>query len=204
MDDRRGTGCRGAAARPRVSVEAPDLIHAPRLVLRRPRPEDTESIFARYASDPEVTRFVGWPVHTSVDETRKFLAFSAEEWEQWLAGPYVVRVRAGGSLVAARGLVVRDAPARDDRLRAGARRLGAGLRDRNAPGDARSRAGLRGARCGASTRSATRSTRRRPGCSRSAALRARACYGGTPSSRACPPSNPRTSFATRSCSALKT
>ena len=87
-----------------MSVEAPDLIYTPRLVLRRPRPEDAESIFARYASDPEVTRFVGWPVHTSVDDTRRFLTFSAGEWEQWPAGPYVVHVRAGGSLVGATGL----------------------------------------------------------------------------------------------------
>jgi RimJ/RimL family protein N-acetyltransferase len=48
-------------------------------------------VFARYASDPEVTRFVGWPRHRSIEETRAFLDFSALEWERWPAGPYLIR-----------------------------------------------------------------------------------------------------------------
>src|SRR5688572_19288290 len=78
------------------AVRAPDTIQTPRLVLRRPRPEDAEAIFARYASDREVTRYVGWPVHTSVEDTRTFLTFAAAEWEHWPAGPYLVHARAGG------------------------------------------------------------------------------------------------------------
>lgn len=87
-----------------MRVKAPQVIQTPRLVLRRPRPEDAESIFARYASDRDVTRFVGWPVHTSVDDTRSFLAFSEGEWELWPAGPYVVHARAGGALLGSTGL----------------------------------------------------------------------------------------------------
>jgi len=84
-------------------VKAPDTIRTPRLVLRRPRPEDAEAIFARYASDPEVTRYVGWPVHTSVEDTRHFLAFAAAEWEQWPGGPYLIYAR-GGDLIGGTGL----------------------------------------------------------------------------------------------------
>src|SRR5688500_18063400 len=85
-------------------MKAPDTIQTPRLVLRRPRPEDAEAIFARYASDPEVTRYVGWLVHTSVEDTRTFLAFAAAEWEHWPAGPYLVCARAGGTLLGGTGL----------------------------------------------------------------------------------------------------
>lgn len=85
-------------------MKAPDTIQTPRLVLRRPRPEDAEAIFARYASDPEVTRYVGWPVHASVEDTRQFLAFAAAEWEHWPAGPYLVHARAGGTLLGGTGL----------------------------------------------------------------------------------------------------
>lgn len=85
-------------------MKAPDTIQTPRLVLRRPRIEDAETIFARYASDPEVTRYVGWPVHTSVEDTRHFLAFAAAEWEHWPAGPYLVYARNGGALLGGTGL----------------------------------------------------------------------------------------------------
>ena len=39
----------------------PERLDTERLVLRRPRPADAQAIFARYSSDPEVTRLLGWP-----------------------------------------------------------------------------------------------------------------------------------------------
>ena len=44
-----------------------------RLVLRPPRLEDAEALFQRYAGDPEVTRFLTWPTHQSIEETIAFL-----------------------------------------------------------------------------------------------------------------------------------
>lgn len=85
-------------------MKAPSTIQTPRLVLRRPRVGDAEAIFARYASDREVTRYVGWPVHASVEDTRSFLAFSDAEWEHWPAGAYLVFARAGGALLGSTGL----------------------------------------------------------------------------------------------------
>ena len=41
------------------------VIETERLLLRPPMQEDAESIFERYASDAEVTRYLGWPRHTS-------------------------------------------------------------------------------------------------------------------------------------------
>ncbi len=48
-------------------------IETPRLLLRRFKLEDAEDIFENWASDPEVTRFLTWPVHSSVDVTRGLL-----------------------------------------------------------------------------------------------------------------------------------
>ena len=45
-----------------------------RLLLRRFREEDAEDMFENWASDPEVTRFLTWPAHSSVDVTRRILA----------------------------------------------------------------------------------------------------------------------------------
>jgi ribosomal-protein-alanine N-acetyltransferase len=52
-----------------VPVKAPEQVETDRLILRRPRRRDADAIFARYANDPEVTRWLGWPRHASVDAT---------------------------------------------------------------------------------------------------------------------------------------
>jgi RimJ/RimL family protein N-acetyltransferase len=89
-------------------VKAPVRIETTRLVLEPPRATDAEAIFERYASDPEVTRFLGWPRHRSVEETRAFLEFSAAEWARWPAGPYVIRSRDDGALLGGTGLAFED------------------------------------------------------------------------------------------------
>jgi ribosomal-protein-alanine N-acetyltransferase len=83
---------------------APYRLETARLILRRPRPADAEAILARYAADPVVTRFLSWPTHRSLDDTRAFLAGSDAEWARWPAGPYLVEARAGGRLLGGTGL----------------------------------------------------------------------------------------------------
>jgi RimJ/RimL family protein N-acetyltransferase/uncharacterized glyoxalase superfamily protein PhnB len=84
-------------------MKAPPKIETARLVLSRPERSDTETIFERYAGDPDVTRFLGWPRHRSVADTQAFLAFSAEEWERWPAGPYLIWSREDGRLLGSTG-----------------------------------------------------------------------------------------------------
>lgn len=83
---------------------APDRLETPRLLLRRPRGGDAEAIFARYAADPDVTRYLGWPRHRSLADTHAFLEFSDAEWQRWPAGPYLVMSRGDGSLLGGTGL----------------------------------------------------------------------------------------------------
>ena len=52
------------------------LIETNRLILRRFRVEDAGDMYSNWASDPEVTRFLTWPVHPSIDVTRGLLT----EW----------------------------------------------------------------------------------------------------------------------------
>lgn len=84
-------------------MKAPEYIETSRLVIRRPQPADAEAIFERYASDRDVTRYLGWPAHDSVDETRTFLEFSDAEWDRWPAGPYLALSRADGTLLGGTG-----------------------------------------------------------------------------------------------------
>lgn len=81
------------------AVKGPVRIETARLVLVRPQSADAEAIFERYASDSDVTRFLGWSRHQSLADTKAFLRFSAEEWERWPAGPYLIRSRDDGRLL---------------------------------------------------------------------------------------------------------
>lgn len=85
-------------------MKAAAQVTTARLILRQPRMSDAASIFERYANDPEVTRFLGWPRHRSIQETEAFLEFSAHEWERWPAGPYLLVSRRNGLLLGGTGL----------------------------------------------------------------------------------------------------
>ena len=85
-------------------MKAPVQIDTARLILRQPQVSDAVAMFGRYASDPEVTRFVGWPRHRSVRDTEAFLQFSAQEWQQWPAGPFLIISGADGQLLGSTGL----------------------------------------------------------------------------------------------------
>ena len=65
-----------------------EILETERLLLRRPRQADEPAIFSRYASDPEATRYMAWPTHRSLDDTRAFLDLSDDVWARWPeAGP---------------------------------------------------------------------------------------------------------------------
>ena len=59
-----------------------------RLVLRRFVTGDAEAMFRNWASDPEVTKYLTWPVHGNVDVTRAVLkdwtaAYASQNYYQW-------------------------------------------------------------------------------------------------------------------------
>jgi [ribosomal protein S5]-alanine N-acetyltransferase len=105
-----------AADRERArGAKAPLHIETDRLVLRPPAADDAQRIYAGYAADAQVTRYVGFPRHRSLEDTRAFIAWSDAEWARWPAGPYLAERRDAGGLVGGTGLAF-DAP---DRARTG-------------------------------------------------------------------------------------
>ena len=84
-------------------MQAPEYIETERLILRRPLPADAEALFTRYTSDPDVTRYLGWPRHQSIEQTRAFLEFSDSSWANWPGGPYVIESRASGDILGGTG-----------------------------------------------------------------------------------------------------
>src|SRR5579872_5557784 len=96
----------------RKGAKAPERIQTSRLLLRRPKPSDAQSVFHRYASDNDVTRYLSRPTHRSVADTLAFIAMSDDEWHRWPAGPYLVMARENGhteELVGSTGLFYKNA-----------------------------------------------------------------------------------------------
>jgi [ribosomal protein S5]-alanine N-acetyltransferase len=76
-------------------MKAPQLLETERLLLRRPEASDAQAIFERYAGDSGVTRYMSWPTHRTIADTKAFLAWSEADWGQWPAGSYLVFSRDG-------------------------------------------------------------------------------------------------------------
>ena len=73
-------GAKGRSEEERsVFSNLPEL-ETERLLLRKMRLDDAEALFA-YASDPEVTRYVPWDTHRSMEDSESFLGFATEGYE---------------------------------------------------------------------------------------------------------------------------
>lgn len=74
-----------------MSVDVlPASLETARLRLRAPRPADADAIFAGYAQDAEITRYLMWTPHRSVAETRAFVADCIAAWQVGPRRPYVL------------------------------------------------------------------------------------------------------------------
>jgi len=80
-------------------IEAPETIETPRLLLRRPSPSDAKEVFEAWAGDAEVTRFLAWAPHDTVEETRAFLSACEARWKKGKEYVWVFVEKASGRLV---------------------------------------------------------------------------------------------------------
>jgi [ribosomal protein S5]-alanine N-acetyltransferase len=89
-------------------LRLPERIETARLVLRRPLQSDADAVFLGWASDDVATRFMSWPRHRTLDDSRAFMDYSDVEWDRWSAGPYLMELRSSGDLVGSCGFAFRD------------------------------------------------------------------------------------------------
>jgi [ribosomal protein S5]-alanine N-acetyltransferase len=76
----------------------PETITAPLVVLRRIRPADALSLF-QIISNPEVMRFMDWPMPTDPNSTAAHLQDATADWELGSEYQWVVLERQTGDLV---------------------------------------------------------------------------------------------------------
>ena len=71
---------RRTVAKVREVLKDLPTLETDRLILRKMTPDDAEAMFA-YASDPEVTRYVTWETHRSIEDSRSFLELALGKYE---------------------------------------------------------------------------------------------------------------------------
>ena len=74
------------------------------LLLRKPAMKDAKDIY-RYASDPEVARYVLWEPHRSLSETRSFIRFLRSRVRAGYPSSWVVTLRETGTVIGTIGFI---------------------------------------------------------------------------------------------------
>jgi ribosomal-protein-alanine N-acetyltransferase len=65
---------------PESPIVPPESFETERLLIRKPRAEDAPLIFAGYAQDPEVVRFLTFRPHRDLSESRAVVEHFLERW----------------------------------------------------------------------------------------------------------------------------
>jgi [ribosomal protein S5]-alanine N-acetyltransferase len=74
-------------------IKPPETFLTGRLHVRRSRLDDAQSIFANYAADPEVTRFLTWTASPSLESVTDYVRTCVADWEGDITYRYEVCLR---------------------------------------------------------------------------------------------------------------
>jgi ribosomal-protein-alanine N-acetyltransferase len=86
-------------------MNLPEKIETERLSLQRLRYEDAEEIFFSYASKPEATKYLSWPTHRSIENTRAFLRYAIQSWDLGLDYSYAIRLKQSNQFIGSFGII---------------------------------------------------------------------------------------------------
>jgi ribosomal-protein-alanine N-acetyltransferase len=73
-----------------------------RLLLRKLGPEDVEDIF-EYASDSEVTQYMSWDTHKTIEDSKEFINFTLDRYLRDDAGEWGIILKETGKFIGAMG-----------------------------------------------------------------------------------------------------
>jgi [ribosomal protein S5]-alanine N-acetyltransferase len=88
-----------------VHLDFPEKIETARLLLQRLRYEDAEEIFYCYASKPEATKYLSWPTHRSMEDTRAFARYAIDSWNLGLDYSFSIREKDNGKFAGSFGVI---------------------------------------------------------------------------------------------------
>jgi len=87
-------------------------IETPRLILRRFTLEDAQAMYDNWASDPEVSKYLTWPAHRSVDVSRTVLEAWVADYEKEDNYQWAIELKALGQPVGSISVVSHNDRAR--------------------------------------------------------------------------------------------
>ena len=88
-----------------MKLPIPEQFETERLRLSRLKYEEAEEIFYTYASKPEATRFMSWPTHQNLEDTRSFLRYAIQGWAAGTDYSFSIRLKVHNRLVGSCGLL---------------------------------------------------------------------------------------------------
>lgn len=73
-----------------------------RLILRKLKISDDKDIF-EYAKDPEVSRYVTWEPHKSIEDARAFINWNLERYNKGEIGEWAIELKETGRVIGSIG-----------------------------------------------------------------------------------------------------
>ena len=77
----------------------PERIETDRLVLRVPCVDDASVVFAGWAQDKEVNRYLTWHPHQRIEQTKQFVQSCLTAWEQETRFPYMITLKENSEVI---------------------------------------------------------------------------------------------------------
>jgi|GEM_PF-246328 len=79
-----------------------------RIRLRRPVAEDMETVYSKWASDPDVTKYMAWATHKERADADALLYMSDDMWESYGCGPMIIEHAQTGDIMGSAGLLFNE------------------------------------------------------------------------------------------------
>ena len=92
-------------------MKPPQTFETPRLLLRPPMRSDAQTIFSQYAQDAEVTKYLTWQPHRSLDDTADFYVGRLAAWEDESEFSWTINRKADQQLLGMIGMHLRGSMA---------------------------------------------------------------------------------------------
>jgi len=80
-------------------MKPPEQIETQRLILRTPRAEDASAMFTGWAQDVEVTRYLTWRPHTSLEQSQAIVANTISVWKNETRFPYMIALKENSQVI---------------------------------------------------------------------------------------------------------
>ena len=91
-----------------MKLPIPERLETDRLRLSRLKYEEAEEIFYTYASKSAATKYMSWPTHQNLADTRSFLKYAVQGWKAGTDYSFSIRLKMNNRFIGSCGLLHDD------------------------------------------------------------------------------------------------